>query len=244
MRLDATGQPVYGDRDQADLAEMRALKLPFWLAGSYARPERVVKAIEAGAAGVQVGTAFAYCDESGLDADLKRRVLAASRAGSVRVFTDPIASPAGFPFKVVQLDDTLSDQSLYKKRTRVCDLAYLRHAYKRPDGTLGWRCPAEPEGDYLRKGGQMEDTHDRKCLCNALLTNIGLGQLRGIRETERPLITSGEDVADIARFLRPGTQGYAADDVIQYLLPEGSPANRKSCIDNSITAEVSVATAE
>ena len=45
MRLDATGQPIYGDRDQADLAEMKALGLPFWLAGSYARPERVVEAI-------------------------------------------------------------------------------------------------------------------------------------------------------------------------------------------------------
>ena len=32
--LDASGQPVYGQRDLADVGRMKALGLPFWLAGS------------------------------------------------------------------------------------------------------------------------------------------------------------------------------------------------------------------
>jgi nitronate monooxygenase len=61
-----------------------------------------------------------------------------------RVFTDPLASPAGFPFKVAQMAQTLSEASLYENRPRICDLGYLRHPYRKTDGTVGYRCPAEP----------------------------------------------------------------------------------------------------
>jgi nitronate monooxygenase len=36
LQLADDGQPIYGDRDVADLAAMQALGLPFWSAGSYA----------------------------------------------------------------------------------------------------------------------------------------------------------------------------------------------------------------
>jgi len=218
VQLTHDGQPIYGDRDVPDLEAIRALGLPFWLAGSYGAPERVVAAIGAGAAGVQVGTAFAYCEESDLEPDLKRRVLAASRAGKAEVFTDAVASPTGFPFKVVQLEGTLSQDSVYQRRSRGCDLAYLRHAFKKANGSLGWRCPAEPVADYVRKGGDENDTCRRKCICNALMANIGLGQRLRDGEREMPLITSGDDVADVARFLKAGDRSYSALDVIEYLL--------------------------
>ncbi len=179
-----------------------------------------------------MGTAFAYCEESGLDRELKERILAMSRAGEARVFTDPIASPTGFPFKVVQMEDTHSDATTYENRSRICDLSYLRHAYKKPDGTLGWRCPSEPVKDYVRKGGNEEDTHGRKCVCNGLMANIGLGQIHRGGEEERALITSGDDVANVARFLEPGASSYRAVDVLRYLLrdtpgvPCGESANR------------------
>ena len=208
---------MYGERDVVDLEAIKALGLPFWLAGSYAEPERVAEALRLGAAGVQIGTAFAYCEESGLEHELKARVLAMSRTGEARVYTDPIASPTGFPFKVVQLEDTHSDAETYENRSRICDLSYLRHAYKKPDGTLGWRCPSEPVEDYLRKGGKEEDTRGRKCVCNGLLANIGLAQTRR-GEIEKPLITSGDDVANVARFLKPGANSYSAVDVLEYLL--------------------------
>lgn len=221
LKLSATGEPIYGERDVPDLEAIRALGLPFWLAGSWARPERVEEAIRLGAAGVQVGTAFAYCEESGLSRDIKDKVLALSRAKQARVFTDPVASPTGFPFKLVQVPATLTDPNAPARSHRVCDLGYLRHAYLTPVGTIGWRCPAEPVDDYVSKGGFEEETRGRMCVCNGLVANIGLGQIRGEHGSERelPLVTSGDDVADVARFLKNGASTYRAVDVIEYLLP-------------------------
>jgi NAD(P)H-dependent flavin oxidoreductase YrpB (nitropropane dioxygenase family) len=142
-----------------------------------------------------------------------------SRRGEARVFTDPVASPTGFPFKILQMDDTNSSAANYEQRSRICDLGYLRHAYKKEDGTLGWRCPSEPVDDYLRKGGKLDDTKGRKCVCNGLMANIGLGQIQRSGELEKALITSGDDVAKVARFLKPGADSYSARDVIEYLLP-------------------------
>ena len=220
LRLTAEGEPIYGDRDRADLDAIRALGLPFWLAGSYARPERVAEALALGATGVQVGTAFAYCEESGMEDTIKTQVLELSRRGEVRVHTDPVASPTGFPFKVVRLTGTRADPAATPRTSRLCDLGYLRHAYKKPDGAIGWRCPAEPAADFVAKGGKEEQTHGRMCVCNGLVANIGLGQIRGENgdEVELPLVTSGDDVADVARFLKPGEHSYRAADVVESLL--------------------------
>ena len=205
-----------------DLGVFRDLGLPFWMAGSFGRPEQVKQALADGATGVQVGTAFAYCEESGLDADIKSEVLELSRRDQAGVFTDPIASPTGFPFKVVALDESLSEEHVYQKRSRICDLGYLRTAYVGDDGRKGWRCPAEPVDDYVRKGGDIADTEGRKCLCNALMANIGLGQRRKDGSEEPALVTSGDDVADVAQFLRGDADSYGARDVISRLL-EGVP---------------------
>jgi nitronate monooxygenase len=220
LRLTEFGEPIYSDRDLPDLEEFRRLGLPFWLAGSYARPERVAEALRCGATGVQVGTAFAYCDESGLTPEIKRQTLAMSRSKTLRVFADPIASPTGFPFKLVQLPGTLADPATPGRCARVCDLGYLRHAYKSPDGSMGWRCPAEPVEDFVRKGGSESESRGRQCLCNALLANIGLEQVRGEtgQTRELPLVTSGDDVIDVARFAKLGSDSYRAVDVIEHLL--------------------------
>ncbi len=216
MRLSPSGEPVYGDRDVVDLEAFRRIGLPFWLAGSQATPERLAAALAAGATGIQVGTAFAFCEESGVADELKHRVLDAVRAGTARVRTDPRASPTGFPFKVVELSGTAGDRSV--ERERVCDLGYLRQAYVASDGTLGWRCPAEPERDFVRKGGRIEDAKDRLCICNGLCATIGLGQVRRGGRTEPALVTSGDEIADIVRFMRPGTTSYTARDVVATLL--------------------------
>lgn len=218
LKLNPLGEPVYGERDVVDLTAIAEIGLPFWLAGSYAKPEQLRSALAAGATGIQVGTAFAYTVESGFDPAIKARVLAASKAQRIDVFTDPVASPTGFPFKVVPLDDTVSEDAVYDKRTRVCDLGYLRTAYRKDDGSVGWRCPSEPVADFIAKGGEESDTEGRKCVCNALLASIGLGQIQRNGEYERPLVTSGDDVADVARFLPPGADSYSATDVIDYLL--------------------------
>jgi nitronate monooxygenase len=225
LQLSASGEPIYGERDVVDLEKIRALGLPFWLAGSYGRPGRLADALRLGAAGVQVGTAFAFCNESGLRPELKLQALQMSRAGSARVFTDPIASPTGFPFKVVQMEGTLSHADQYAARTRICDLGYLRHLYRKPDGTPGYRCPAEPVDDFIKKGGTVADAQGRKCLCNGLVANVGLSQMRSEEEQELALMTAGDDVANVAQFLKPGCDSYTAADVMERLLAPTIPVN-------------------
>jgi len=177
--------------------------------------------VDAGAHGVQVGTAFAFCEESGLDPALRERFLASIVGGDGDVYTDPVASPTGFPFKVAELTGTLSDEAPYEERPRLCDLGYLRRAYVREDGRLDYRCPSEPVEDYVRKGGKVEDTVGRKCLCNALVTNIGMGQRRPDGYAELPMLTAGDDIASIRAFISPGHLSYHARDVVASLLPVG-----------------------
>ena len=220
LQLSATGEPLYGERDQVDLAELRKLGVPFWLAGGYGRAGRVSYAIEQGAAGVQVGTAFAFSEESGLRRDLKRMLLSQAVTNAAKVFTDPLASPTGFPFKVAQIHGTYSDEGVATARARVCDLGYLREPYTMPDGKVGYRCSAEPVASYLAKGGKLEDTVGRKCLCNALLANIGHPQTRKDDVAEPPLVTVGDDLNFVASFLKDGRESYSAADVVASLLSE------------------------
>jgi NAD(P)H-dependent flavin oxidoreductase YrpB (nitropropane dioxygenase family) len=218
LQLDAAGEPVYGLRDVPDLPKIAEIGLPFWLAGSYATPEKLAEAQAAGAAGIQVGTPFAFCDESGIEPDLKRQVHDLARAGGARVFTDPLASPTGFPFKVVGLEGSLSEAGVYAARQRVCDLGYLRQAYRKADGTLGYRCSAEPAEAFIAKGGDPARLAGCKCLCNGLLATAGLGQVRAEGAAEPPILTAGNDVAHLARFLPEGAGGYTAADVVRSIL--------------------------
>lgn len=213
------GEPVYGDRDVVDLDAIAALGRPFWLAGSYGSPEQIAAALETGAAGVQVGTAFAFCEESGLSSEIKADVLKSCRHGEPEVVTDPLASPTGFPFKVLQVEGSISDESVYDQRQRVCDLGFLRQAYRKDSGELGWRCPGEPSAAYVHKGGEIEETHGRKCVCNGLMANVGLEQTRRDGELEQPLVTCGNDVRNIVQYLATAdAQSYSAAAVIDRLL--------------------------
>src|SRR6185437_13684356 len=152
LQLNAAGEPIYGERDRVDIEGLRALGVPFWLAGGYGHAAKLREAVDQGAAGVQVGTAFDFSRESGLRPDLKKRLLEQATEGTGDVFTDPLASPTGFPFKVAQLEGTSSSPDVYEQRKRVCDLGYLREAYVTSDGKIGYRCPAEPVENYLAKG--------------------------------------------------------------------------------------------
>ena len=218
LQLTPGGEPLYSHRDNVDLAQLRELGVPFWMAGGYGSPEKLREALAHGAAGVQVGTAFAFSEESGLRPDLKRELLSKAVAGTAEVFTDPLASPTGFPFKVAQLESTCSELTVYHARKRICDLGFLREAYAKPDGAIGYRCSAEPEACYTAKGGKPEDTPGRKCLCNALLANIGHAQIRKDGTTEPALVTVGNDLKIAARFLGPDGIGYRAADVVESLL--------------------------
>lgn len=222
LQLTAEGEPLYGPRDIPELDKIRGLGLPFWLAGSFGRPGKLAEALQLGAAGIQVGTCFAFCEESGVQPELKRQAIALSRAGTAQVFTDPVASPTGFPFKVAQLRETLSDVEHYGTRERICDLGYLRRLYRKVDGSIGYRCAAEPLAHYQRKGGTAKDIVGRKCICNALPATVGLFQVRPDGTTELPLVTAGDDLVNVARFVPPGRDSFTAADVLRQLLPEGA----------------------
>ncbi len=214
VQLNERGEPMYGDRDVVDLAKLRELGLPFWLAGGFGSPEGLTAAIACGAAGVQVGTLFAYCAESGLAPELKAHVLQSVVDGSASIRTDPRASPTGYPFKVVELP---GEAARAAARGRVCDLGYLRVPVRSPDGRTLYRCSAEPVGAYFAKGGDVADTIGRRCLCNGLTASIGQPQSRpATNDIEISLITSGDDLRAVASFAaaRPG---YTAEHVVRYL---------------------------
>ena len=222
LKLNENGEPIYGVKDDADIAAIQALGLPFWLAGAYGSPEKLKEAQSKGAVGIQVGTAFAFCEESGLADDLKKAAIkkwALSDPATLEpVFTDPLASPTDFPFKVAPIKGTLSEAKIYEERPRICDLGYLRQNAIDEQGKIIYRCASEPIDDYLKKGGKIEETVGRKCLCNALMANVGVGQLQNNQYQELGLVTAGDDLIQLRRFLTAGKTSYPAADVIKTLL--------------------------
>lgn len=215
MQLNESGEPIYGERDVVDLVKLAELGLPFWLAGGSGSPEAMAHAMNSGATGIQVGTLFAFCDESGIIDSLKQKALSEIASGTARVHTDPRASSTGYPFKRMHLEKTA--QQTEESRIRICDLGYLRSAFKQEDGRIGYKCAAEPVDQYVAKGGTVEETEGRRCLCNALVANVGHGQKRPDEDQELPLLTSGDDLEAVRRVM-DGRERYTAADVIDYLM--------------------------
>ncbi len=223
MVLDEHGAPVYGARDEADLTKMAAIGLPFWMAGAYGTSERVAAAVAAGAQGVQVGTVFALSSDSGLTDEARSLLLGRLRDGELVVRNDPRASPTGFPFKVISVDGTVSEEAVYESRPRLCDLSYLRQAYQREDGSIGYRCAAEPVHMFVKKGGSVDDTVGRKCLCNGLVATIGMAQHRKDGYVEDRIMTLGEDLDGPRDLIARHPQGWTAAQALAYL-QEGLPS--------------------
>lgn len=218
---DANGEPVYGERDVADLGKMRALGVPFWLAGGTGSPEALRAALEAGAAGVQVGSLFAFSEESGIEGSLKRAVLAAVTRGELEVRTDPLASPTGYPFKVARWPGGPTEEQ-EEARERFCDLGALRLPFRDRDGSIAVRCPSAPLKTFVSKGGDPAQSAGRKCLCNALLATVGQAQVRdGVNEL--PLVTAGDDLLRLGGFLG-GRASYTAADALDWLLSGATAA--------------------
>ena len=215
--LDERGQPIYGQKDAVDLTKIKQLGLPFWLAGGYDSPEKLQQALDAGAAGIQVGTAFAYCAESGLAETLKSRVIQQVLERQATVLTNPLVSPTGFPFKVVQLAGTMSESEVNQDRVRLCDIGMLRRLHKRADGKMVLLCPAEPAALYLAKGGKPEDTAGKSCMCNSMLAAAGYPQHRKDGYVEAPIVTAGDGLPGIGKYIKPGQHSYTAQDVLDYL---------------------------
>ncbi|HAH32441.1 MAG TPA: 2-nitropropane dioxygenase [Elusimicrobia bacterium] len=221
MRFDERGQQIveYTTQDSADIEAIAGLGLPFWLAGSYASPERLREALGKGATGVQIGTAAALSGQSGMEPELRRRALQMALRNEL-VVTDTMVSPTGFPFKVAHIPGTISDNAVYLGRKRVCDICLLQTNYITPDGSLGYRCPAEPVSDFTAKGGREQNTVGRACLCNGLLSATGLAQIRADGYVEPPIVTLGDDfqtARELFSLLPPGQETYSIGKLILLL---------------------------
>ena len=217
MQLTPEGEPIYGERDRIDSAKFAAIGLPFWLAGGYGVIGKLREAQAVGAKGIQVGTAFAFCEESGFEPALKAEILASVKRGDIKIHTDALASPTGFPFKVAQIPGSIAEATVYQERERVCDLGVLRETYLKPDGGVGFRCAAEPEALYIAKGGDPAQTVGRMCLCNSLCASAGIGQIRGGKQ-EAAIITIGDDLNAVRESLLAGRDTFTAAEVIERLL--------------------------
>ena len=161
---------------------------------------------------------MALADESGLSAGPKEQLRARLRTDELAVRNDPRASPTGFPFKVADLEGTISEPTVYAQRPRLCDLSYLRQPFEREDGVIGYRCASEPVHMYLKTGGSEAETVDRKCLCNGLMANIGLGQHRKDGYVEDMIVTLGQDLAGARVLIERHPQGWSATQALDYLL--------------------------
>lgn len=206
---------AYTADDDADLDEMLKLGRPFWLAGSKAHAGALADALATGAYGIQAGSIFALCRDSALRADLRERAIDRALDGALEIRTNFTASPSGFPFKEAVLDGTLTDPGIYARRARVCDLGALRTPYRAPNGSLGYRCSAEPVEAFEAKGGDIAKTAGASCLCNALTSTIGRAQTRSDGFREPPLLTLGSDLSFLHALASP--RDYSASDVIELL---------------------------
>ncbi|MEK7527045.1 MAG: nitronate monooxygenase [Patescibacteria group bacterium] len=211
--LDGKGEPVYGPRDEVAFDKLRDLGIPFWIGGGFASPEGLAKARALGAVGIQAGSIFALCEDSGMSSFFRKEIRRLGYRGELVIRTDPEASPTGFPFKVVQLPGTQSDPAVYEARERVCDLCALIIPYQRDDGTVGFRCSGEPVDNYLRKGGKLKNTLGAHCLCNGLLSAAGFGN-----PDELPIFTLGDDVGFLRHLMSDEHSSYMAKDAFAYLL--------------------------
>jgi nitronate monooxygenase len=54
------------------------------------------------------------------------------------------------------------------------------------------------------------------------MATAGLPQVRAGKHVEAPIVTMGDDLIGVARFLPPGASGYSAADVIAAIAPAAS----------------------
>lgn len=225
---DTLGQPIYSAKDEADLAAIRSLGIPFWLAGGYGSHAGLQRALAAGANGVQAGTVFALAEESGMKPEYRSAILTALKngAGDSELVRTTVFSPTGFSFKVVQLQETLADDEVYASRRRICDIGMLQQrGFHKADASgervLFQRCPAGPIDSFVKNRGLERNTDERRCLCNGLLACVGLGQVKEIQGevVEEPaIVTLGNHLDGVRRLSRQGQAHYYVQDVVADIL--------------------------
>jgi NAD(P)H-dependent flavin oxidoreductase YrpB (nitropropane dioxygenase family) len=188
----------FAEADEIDsyFDKVRDLGVPVYVAGAGDRRADFVRWTERGAYGLQVGSRFALCDESGMRRDLKDAVITRNASGEGAVQTSDRMSSTGYPFKYAPIDGTLSDPGVYAGRKRICNRGYLLQSHIETTAAGGTRetyiCSAMPEKQYARLGGNPDELPGRICLCNCLISTVGL-----LNEHEPALVTLGAHGLDV-----------------------------------------------
>ncbi len=209
--INELGEPIYSERDTANMERIRELEIPFWLAGGYHSKEKRTEAEACGASGVQIGSLFALAEESGLRKDLKHAALTQWKTQGLFGVADTQASPTGFPFRIVALHGTTAEKKHILSRTPQCNIGALLSPYFTRANFLSYRCPAEPSLKFEKKGGDKSRTEGVVCLCNALLNACELGI-----EGSPAALTLGSDCSFLTHLLQGKTQ-YSVADAMEYL---------------------------
>ncbi|HXX53752.1 MAG TPA: nitronate monooxygenase family protein [Thermodesulfovibrionales bacterium] len=147
---------------------------PVIVAGGIFTHDDILKFLNMGADGVQIGTRFLATEESSATQEYKQAVLNAKEEDII-VATKP-GSPCGLPFRVIR-------QSL----------AYVRE--RAPKCDKGYVLLKDSEGKYsicaARESNEMSF-----CICNGLLSSSGYNA-----DTEKPLYTVGTNACRIDKIV-------------------------------------------
>lgn len=196
------GELVYGPKDVIDwtyFAELSKRKPFFPAAGFISRAKRKEYA-QYNPAGFQIGGPFGACNGTGIHQPILLVLRNLLMKGQLEVLSNPDISSSGYPFQTASLYGTLAEVGIRENRKKRCNLGYLRQAYCE-NGELKFRCSAEEPSVYVAKGGKLDDTVNKGCLCNGLMSNIGLAQVYKDGYREPSVVTYSKTGHDVLRRL-------------------------------------------
>lgn len=151
---------------------------PVIVAGGIYTHEDIVRFLDMGASGVQMGTRFLATEESSACSAYKQAVVAASEEDII--VADRPGSPCGLPFRVIR-QSPMYVSALKRLRLPKCDKGYV--LMKDEEGNFT-RCPAK------------DSNEDSFCICNGLLSSAGYNP-----DKEEPLFTVGTNASRVDRIM-------------------------------------------
>ena len=151
---------------------------PIIVAGGIYTYDDILKFLEMGADGVQMGTRFLATEESSATDEYKQAVLKANKEDII-VAHDP-GSPCGMPFRVIK-QSPMYVSAIKKLRHPKCDKGYVLLKDKEGKFTI---CPAKESNEH------------HFCICNGLLSSAGYN-----RDKEEPLYTVGTNASRIDKIV-------------------------------------------
>lgn len=151
---------------------------PVIVAGGIYTHADIVRFMQMGANGVQMGTRFLATEESSATPLYKKAVVDATEEDII--VADKPGSPCGLPFRVIR-QSPMYQSSLKRLRTPKCDKGYV--LLKDSEGKFT-RCPAK------------ESNENHFCICNGLLSSAGYNS-----EKEESLYTVGTNASRIDKIV-------------------------------------------